>query len=98
MKTKVKKKKNGVVPSTVTTKVPKKPKIDYEGIWQGMPEFNQPGIEPVKVLLVNFQTKEDMLKFSKLVGFQITAKTKSIWFPVVEETPRFDKRWSDKKK
>lgn len=72
-------------------------KVDYKEHWKGMPEFNQPGIKPVKSLIVHFANKEDMLKFSKFVGHQITAKTKSIWYPVQSNEPRWDKRWSDKK-
>lgn len=73
-------------------------KFDHQKHWKGMPEFNQPGIIPVKVLTVNFLTKEDMLKFSKMVGQEITAKTRSIWFPVESPESAIDKRWSDKKK
>lgn len=65
--------------------------------WKGMPEFNQPGIKPVKVLTVNFESNEAMHKFSKLVGQLITAKTRSIWYPKVVEESALDKRWSKKK-
>lgn len=99
----MKKKKQTVVPSPrKATAEPAKEisptRVDYEAHWKGMPEFNQPGIKPVKSLIVHFASKEDMLKFSKLVGHQITAKTKSIWYPVQNNEPRWDKRWADKKK
>lgn len=77
---------------------PAKKKFKAEEHWKGMPEFNQPGIAPVKTLTVNFETKEHMLKFSKLIGQEITAKTRSVWFPVVPEESALNKRWADKKK
>lgn len=73
-------------------------KIDYAEHWKGMPEFNQPGIKPVKSLKVNFATNADMLKFSKMVGQEITAKTQSIWFPIQPEETAIDKRYSSRKK
>lgn len=75
----------------------KSTKIDYDAHWQGMPEFTRRSIEPIKQLIVNFDTKEDMLKFSKLVGQPITAKTKSIYYPEFHDVLCTDKRWSDKK-
>lgn len=75
----------------------KKEKFDAKKHWTGMPKFEQPGILPIKTLKVNFLTKEDMLKFSKLIGQEITAKTPSIWYPIQPEETALDKRWSDKK-
>lgn len=70
-------------------------KVDYEKHWKGMPEFNQPGLKPIKSLVVNLETKEDMHKFAKLVGQPITAKTKFIWYPFKEDVLYIDKRWSE---
>lgn len=72
-------------------------KFDHSKHWKGMPEFVQPNAGPIKILLVHFDTKEDMLKFSKLVGQQVTARTPSIWFPKKPAEAALDKRWSDKK-
>lgn len=69
-------------------------KFDHKEHWKGMPEFNQPNMKPVHQVLVGFANKEDMHKFSKVVGQSITAKTKSIWYPEVLETGALDKRWS----
>lgn len=63
-----------------------------------MPEFKQDNLLAVHKVIVNFQNKEDMHKFAKLVGQLITAKTRSIWYPEVAETPALNKRWSDKAK
>ena len=66
--------------------------------WKGMPEFVQPNAGPIKILLVHFNTKEDMHRFAKLVNQPITARTPSIWFPKVPAEVALDKRWSDKKR
>jgi len=50
-------------------------KVDYKEHWKGMPDFHQPNMKPIHQVLVSFQTNEDMHKFSKLVGQQVTAKT-----------------------
>ena len=80
-------------------KVESKRKFNAMDHWKGMPEFTQTALKPVKQLLVNFETNSDMLKFSKLIGQEITAKTRSIWYPKVEGEPAktFNKRWVDKK-
>lgn len=49
--------------------------------WQNMPEFIQEDKEPYQSIVVSFETKEDVQKFSELVGQKLTYKTKSIWFP-----------------
>lgn len=73
------------------------PKIDYKEHWKGMPEFISENFKPLKQIIVAFASKEDILKFSKLVGKEITAKTRSIWFPPISNVPMFDKRYIDKK-
>lgn len=75
-------------------KTTKRVKTDFNLHMKGMPEFNQPNVKPVKQLTVNFMTNEDMHKFSKLVGQQITAKTRSIYYPEMKEENAIDKRWS----
>lgn len=65
--------------------------------WKGMPEFVSENKQPVKQITVGFANKEDMLKFSKLVGQVITAKTRSIWYPAIPNTPMFNKRYIDSK-
>lgn len=72
-------------------------KIDYKEMWKGMPEFVQEDAGPIKKVLVSFATPEDILKFSKLVGQPITDKTRSIWYPKVEEDGALDKRYTTKK-
>lgn len=49
--------------------------------WKDMPEFVQEDLEAFKSVIVNFETREDMIAFLKLVGQTITNNTKSIWYP-----------------
>ena len=53
--------------------------------WKGMPEFLQVNKEPCQKIVINFQTYDDVKKFAELLGFSVTNKTKSIWFPIKEK-------------
>lgn len=67
-------------------------------MWVGMPEHKQENNMGVKKLIVHFKTMEDTLKFAKLIGQPITAKTASVWFPLQKEELMLNKRWADGKK
>lgn len=56
-------------------------------IWQGMPEFEQEDLTPIKTLKVHFAAQEDIIAFAKLVKQKITDKTKFIWYPEAEIIP-----------
>lgn len=49
--------------------------------WKGMPACDADDLRPVKQLMVNFKSEDDMKAFMQLVGQQFTPKTKSIWYP-----------------
>jgi hypothetical protein len=53
----------------------------WEDEWQDMPEFIQHDMQSIHSVAVHFLTVEDMLEFSKLVGNNITFKTKGIFYP-----------------
>ena len=57
------------------------PDDERESEWRGMPEFNQPENGAIRQIIVSFSKQEDIEEFAKLVGQNITKKTKSIWFP-----------------
>lgn len=78
-----------------TAKPEKKAKFNHKDHWKGMPEFTQNNLKPIHQVIVSFQNKEDMLKFSKLVGQEVKATTRSIWYPEVQEQKAQDKRWTD---
>jgi hypothetical protein len=54
---------------------------DWYNEWKDMPEFSQEDLEPFKTIRVQFETQADVDAFAKLVGAQITPKTKGIWYP-----------------
>lgn len=64
--------------------------------WRGMPEFNQPDNGAIRQIIVSFTTEEDIQSFAKLVGQNITKKTKSIWFPRREKNNVVDLFWFSK--
>ena len=67
---------------------------DWEGEWEGMPEFkNENKFNPEKTLIIHFQDKESRLKFSELIGQNITPRTQSIWYPKAEIETYADKRY-----
>lgn len=49
--------------------------------WRGMPEFEQNDNGPWKTIKVHFKTEQDYQEFCKLIGQQLTEKTKSTWHP-----------------
>ncbi len=53
----------------------------WEEEWQDMPEFISEDIQPYQKIVVRFETKENYDEFAKLIGQNLTARTKSIWYP-----------------
>jgi len=64
-----------------------------EDEWQGMPEYDNEDKTGFRRLIVHFGTQKAIDEFSKLVQQGITDKTKSIWFPFLENEKEFDKRY-----
>ncbi len=55
---------------------------DVNEEWVGMPTVNETKVDgAVKSIYIHFQTEESIDEFSKLIGQEITDKTKFIWFP-----------------
>lgn len=68
----------------------------WEPLWQGMPEFDQRDLAPYHSIQVEFPTRADVERFSKLVDQQITPearRTRSIWYPEAEIGRFADKRY-----
>jgi hypothetical protein len=63
--------------------------------WQGMPEFVQPDVSPIKSILVHFETRADLDAFSALIGQRVLMTTRSIWFPEAEIGRYTNKRFID---
>lgn len=71
------------------------PEDERDTEWRGMPEFNQPDNGALRQIIVSFDTEEGIQEFARLVGQNITKKTKSIWFPQREKNDVVDLFWID---
>lgn len=67
----------------------------WEDHWRGMPEFEEEDLTADSKLIVSFATPEDREAFSQLVGQPLTDKTRSIWYPRLENRPFMDKRYDE---
>lgn len=56
---------------------------DAVGHWKGMPEFEQPEAGPFRTLTVHFKDQASVDTFAKLIGQDLTDKTKWVWYPEV---------------
>jgi len=56
-------------------------KVDYDDIYNGMPEFEQEDLTADYQIKVSFLTVQDIQDFGEKIGQKLTEKTRSIWFP-----------------
>tara|TARA_R100001163_G_scaffold62444_1_gene53240 strand:- start:1433 stop:2026 length:594 start_codon:yes stop_codon:yes gene_type:complete len=68
-------------------------KINPQDEWEGMPEFENEDLTPHRQIIISFKNDDDINNFSKLIKQNITDKTKSLWFPKVENEKQFDKTY-----
>jgi hypothetical protein len=68
-------------------------KINATDEWVGMPEFANEDLTPNRQLIISFKNDKDIKDFAELIGQKVTEKTKSLWFPEVEDTKQFDKTY-----
>lgn len=61
--------------------------------WQGMPKLEQEDQSAFQSVVIHFKTQQAVNKFAKLLGQQITPKTKYLWFPRVTKNKLADKRY-----
>lgn len=52
--------------------------------WVDMPEFEQEDERSFRKLIVHFENAEDAASFFRIIGQEVTDKTKTIWFPAHE--------------
>ena len=69
--------------------------VDYDEIWQGMPEFEQEKDPAFRSITVHFENEEDISNFSELIGQMITPKTKYIWHPKLKKEKLINQRYID---
>jgi len=70
---------------------------EWQKEWKDMPEFLQEKKEPYSKIIVRFESKEDLQEFSKIIGQNITKKTKSIWHPFKSHWGGIKKVWMNEK-
>lgn len=68
---------------------------EWQGEWQGMPEFVQEASKPFSVITVRFASQQALDEFAALIGQKLTPKTKSIWHPQLKRGLHEGKRWRD---
>lgn len=66
---------------------------EWKKLWKGMPEFEQESNPTYKTIYVHFRNEEDYQEFAKLIGQNLTEKTKSIWHPHLDRTQNSLLRW-----
>ena len=58
------------------------PRDDAYAHWEGMPEFKQEDLTPIKQVIVSMRTEADVIAFANLIGQRLTLRGKSsIWYP-----------------
>lgn len=57
---------------------------DIMGEWESMPDYNQDDLTPKSTIYVHFMSETDRENFAKLIGQNITEKTKTLWYPPQE--------------
>ena len=67
--------------------------VDYDELWQGMPEFEHDDKTSEYSVKVHFACKEDLEAFAELVEQPVSEKAKSIWYPAATIEPEFDRRY-----
>ena len=57
---------------------------DWKKEWHGMPEYINGDKTPYRTLPLHFKSREDVIKFSELIGQRITEDTRYVWYPKPE--------------
>jgi len=68
---------------------------DWEKHWIGMPEFENKENKYFKTVKVHFKCQEDYDAFAKLIGQNLSMKTKSTWYPEQQRIKPSDYGWVD---
>lgn len=68
------------------------PLTDARGEWAGMPEFQNDPIA-FRSIIMHFKSAEAVDAFAKLIGAELTAQSKSSWFPPQAREVNLDKAY-----
>lgn len=69
-------------------------KKDWEKEWVDMPEFVMKNKEPVKQLIISFNSWDNYFNFEKVINQKLTCKTQSVWYPTEDIETYIDKRYT----
>lgn len=69
--------------------------VIHDKLWVDMPEFKQEKQEEYAKIIFRFDTEQDLLDFSKLIGQNLTKFTKSARFPELIRGIHSNKRYVD---
>lgn len=67
----------------------------YENEWKGMPEFNMKPEVPILTIKISFKTKEDIQKFSELIGQKVSFNIENYWYPKLNRKAFSEKKYYD---
>lgn len=63
------------------------PVDDPESEWSGMPGFEHGDLSGVRSIIVHFKAHEDVADFARLMGQNISDRTRFIWYPAQAREP-----------
>jgi hypothetical protein len=63
--------------------------------WKGMPEYEHEDETSFRKIIVHFRNQADVDEFAKRLDHPLTDKTRSVWFPKMEDTVMRDKRYDE---
>jgi hypothetical protein len=65
----------------------------WHDYWKQMPEFVQRDLTPLRTIQVRFENAGSVGHFAQRMGYSLTEKTKSVWFPNSESDCFLNKRY-----
>jgi hypothetical protein len=69
--------------------------LTWENLWGGMPMYVPNNNEPIKQVIISFDSMEDYEAFGRVTGIPLTPKTKSAYYPPRAQTVLDVFRWVD---
>ena len=66
---------------------------EWQKHWTAMPEYEQKDNPTHKTIYVHFRSEADYQEFAKMIGQNLTEKTKSIWHPALDRAQNSLMRW-----
>ena len=67
--------------------------VDMNDLWEGMPEYENEDLTPLKNIIISFESEDDLQDFAKLINQKLTMQSRSIRFPKQETQSCTDKEY-----